>query len=236
MLGTVIDPASHEVIYSKFHCELNYYRDAVKQYTRANCRCSSAPPPSAGGARAGRRRGTTFSRFPEWKAQQKILWAKARKGSVRGKSQFTIRDLLTDVRCSQAVLDFLSTTDVGRLVPTEEDARSEASEWELRELREREAAREAEAEELGAAGELGAGRSHHCSCLRLPSWHPQTRTRLRFSFVPFFCLSLSLGFFSFVISLVGITSSWDRPGQRAKGSLQRAAAARTADKMYAAIA
>ena len=42
------------------------------------------------------------------------------------------------MRCSQAVLDFLSTTDVGRLVPAEEDAGSEASEWELRGLRERE--------------------------------------------------------------------------------------------------
>ena len=34
--------------------------------------------------------------------------------------------------------------------PAEEDARSEASEWELRERREREEERAAEAEELGA--------------------------------------------------------------------------------------
>ena len=45
------------------------------------------------------------------------------------------------------------TTDVGRLVPTEEDAGSEASQWELRERREREEERRAEAEELGAADE-----------------------------------------------------------------------------------
>jgi len=38
----------------------------------------------------------------------------------------------------------------------EEDAGNEASEWELRERREREEQREAEAEELGAVGELGA--------------------------------------------------------------------------------
>jgi len=47
------------------------------------------------------------------------------------------------------VLDFLTSTDVGRLVPPLEDgdARSEVSEWEFRERREREEKREAEAEE-----------------------------------------------------------------------------------------
>jgi hypothetical protein len=43
-------------------------------------------------------------------------------------------------RCSRAVLDFLATTDVGRrvLAAAEDDAQSGASEWELRERRERE--------------------------------------------------------------------------------------------------
>jgi hypothetical protein len=61
-------------------------------------------------------------------------------------------DLLADERCSRAVLDFLATTDVGRLAPppTEEDAQSEASEWELRERRGREEERRVEAEEVGA--------------------------------------------------------------------------------------
>jgi len=63
-------------------------------------------------------RGTEGKR----KAHQKILWAEVRKESGRGKGRFTIRDLLADGRCSQAVLDFLFTTDVGRLVPPEEDA------------------------------------------------------------------------------------------------------------------
>jgi len=48
--------------------------------------------------------------------------------SGRGKSRFTVRDLLADVRCSQAVLGFLSTTDVERLVPAWEDAGSVAPE------------------------------------------------------------------------------------------------------------
>jgi hypothetical protein len=59
---------------------------------------------------------------------------------------------LADTRCSQPVPDFLSTTDVGRRVPppVEDYAESEASEWELRERREREEERGVEAEELGA--------------------------------------------------------------------------------------
>jgi len=71
--------------------------------------------------------------------------------------RWKVRYLLADGRCSRAILDSLSTTDVGRLVPAEDDAGSEASGWELRELREREEERRAAAEELGAAGELGSG-------------------------------------------------------------------------------
>jgi len=84
---------------------------------------------------------------PERKPQQKILWAEVLKESGRRKSQWRIRDLVADGRCSQAVLDFLSTTDVGRLVPAEEDAGS--SEWERRERREREEERRVEMEEFG---------------------------------------------------------------------------------------
>jgi len=53
--------------------------------------------------------------------------------TTRWKDQRKIRDLLADERCAQAVLDFLSTTDVGRRVPAEEeDAVSKVSEAELR--------------------------------------------------------------------------------------------------------
>jgi hypothetical protein len=96
-----------------------------------------------------------FKECVEWKEQQKTLWAEVRKETGRWKSRWKVRDLLADERCTRAVLDFLSTTDVGRLVPApvEEDAQSEASEWELRERREREEERRAEAEELGAEAE-----------------------------------------------------------------------------------
>jgi len=58
------------------------------------------------------------------------------------------------------VPDFLSSTDVGRLVlplGEEGDPRSEVSERELRERREWEEEREAEAEALGAEGGGGGG-------------------------------------------------------------------------------
>ena len=70
---------------------------------------------------------------PEWKAQQKILWADVRKETGRWK----IRDLPADERCGRAVLDFLSTTDVGGgRGPAGEGAVSEVSEAELREWEE----------------------------------------------------------------------------------------------------
>ena len=50
-------------------------------------------------------------------------------------------------------------------MPVEEDAGSEASDWELRERRERGEEREAEAGELGAAGEL-------CAWKELPLFLP----------------------------------------------------------------
>jgi len=72
------------------------------------------------------------------------------KETGRGKSPRKVKDLLADGRCSRAVLDFRSTTDVARLVPAEGDAGSEVSEWEPRERREPGEERSAEAEELGA--------------------------------------------------------------------------------------
>jgi len=50
----------------------------------------------------------------------------------------------------------VSAIDVGRLVPTEEDAGSELSEWELQKRWEREEERSAEGEALGAERDLGS--------------------------------------------------------------------------------
>ena len=74
------------------------------------------------------------------------------EGDRVGKSWWNARDLLADERCSRAVLDFLSTTNVGMLVQALGDVAREASDWELPDRREREEERRAEAEEVGAAG------------------------------------------------------------------------------------
>jgi len=118
--------------------------------------------------------GSPHQGYPKWKAQQKILWAEVREGSGRGKSQCKIRDLLADGRCSQAVLDFLSTTDVGRLVLAEEDAGSEVSEWERRESR---SGKRRGGRSWALRRRWAPRRNYRCSYLRPPSWHPQTRTR-----------------------------------------------------------
>ena len=102
---------------------------------------------------------------------QKILWAEVQKETGRWKSRWKIQDLFADPGCSQAVLDFLSSTDVGKIVPTveeedgvgkivptveeEDGVGSEASEWELRERQEREEEKRAGA--LGAENEVAAG-------------------------------------------------------------------------------
>jgi len=79
-------------------------------------------------------RRTGLESHPEWKPQQKILWAEVKKETGKWKDWWKVRDLLADGRCSQAVLDFLVTTDVGKQVPGEEDdAVSAVSELEVQE-------------------------------------------------------------------------------------------------------
>ena len=69
-------------------------------------------------------------------------------------------NLLADKRCSWAVLDFLSSTDVGRpVLPLEEgDAGSEVSERELRERREWEEEREVVSQHVPARPVVPTGR------------------------------------------------------------------------------
>jgi len=164
-----------------------------------------------------------FKECPEWKAQQKILWAEMWKEAGRWKSQWKIRGLLADGRCSQAVLDFLSATDVGRRVPAEEDAESETSERELRERQE--LGEERRAEELGAAGELGAGEELPLF-LYTPSFMASADDRWERAAASFFCFSLLS---PTLVRIPFLRGAQDRPGRKAKGSLQRAATMRTAD-------
>ena len=66
------------------------------------------------------------------------------------------------------VLDFLSSTDVGRRVPAEEDTASDVSEAELREWLE-----ELEARAQGP----GDGWNRRCSYPRRTSWRPRERPK-----------------------------------------------------------
>jgi hypothetical protein len=107
---------------------------------------------------------------PRWKGQQKTLWKEVWKETGRGKRWWKAHELFADRRCGQAMLDFLSSTDVGKIVPTaevEDNAGSEASEWELRARGEREEEREAEVGALGA-GDDGEAREGHRLFLPTP--------------------------------------------------------------------
>jgi len=48
--------------------------------------------------------------------QQKVLWKEVWKDIGRGRGQWKTHELFADLRCSQAVLKFLSTTDVGKML------------------------------------------------------------------------------------------------------------------------
>jgi hypothetical protein len=129
-------------------------------------------------------------------------------------------DLLADERCSRAVLDYLATTDVGRLVPTpvEEDAqRRQSGNSESRENERRRGGQRLR----GWVPRL----RNPCSSPRPPLWHLRKRSE---NVLPFFCYFF--GAPSFFL---------DRPRRMAKESLQRATIALTAagkrSKMYTAI-
>ena len=51
----------------------------------------------------------------------RTLWIAVREATNRGKDRLQISQLFADERCSEAVLGFLATTDVGRTVPPAEE-------------------------------------------------------------------------------------------------------------------
>jgi len=68
-----------------------------------------------------------FKHCTRWRAQQKAMWAKVEKDTKRGKRRWKMAELFADERCSEAILEFLRTTDVGRKVPVEK-AETESTE------------------------------------------------------------------------------------------------------------
>ena len=106
---------------------------------------------------------TPLQKLPQWKSQQKSLWAtvleETRKlpGPTRGRDRTKITELFAEDGCSQAqaILDFLATANVGRTPVAEEEAASEASEWENREHEEQFALLREGDERLGGGVVLG---------------------------------------------------------------------------------
>ena len=46
-----------------------------------------------------------FKNYPQWKSQQKALWAAVREETSRSKDRFKISELFADERCSKAILE-----------------------------------------------------------------------------------------------------------------------------------
>jgi ribonuclease HI len=103
-----------------------------------------------------------LKRCPKWKKEQKDLWEEVWKKTGRGRERWKVHELFAESECSQSILDFLSSTDVGKIVPAVEvdDTGSEVSEWELRERKEREEEMEVEAVALGAEDEGDIGEEY----------------------------------------------------------------------------
>ena len=138
------------------HCRTGEYLHWTK--SRPTAQCWWCPHPR-------QTREHLLKGCPKWRKQQRTLWKEVRKETGKGRRWWKAHKLFADRRCSQAVLNFLSSTEVGKTVPAaEEDARSEASEWELRERAEREEERRAEAVVLGMEEE------EHLLFLPIPSF------------------------------------------------------------------
>jgi len=142
------------------HCRTGQYLHWTKSRSTAQCWWCKCPSQT---------RDHLLKSCPRWKSEQKTLWEEVWKEAGRGRWRWKAHELFAEQSCSQAVLDFLSVTEVGKTVPAEEreeDVESEASEWELRERAERE--EEKREEELGAE-DVGAG-GEHCLFLPTPSF------------------------------------------------------------------
>ena len=141
-----------------------------------------------------------------------------REETGRWKSRWRIWELFADRRCSQAVLDFLTSADVGEIVPAAE----EEADGGVR--------RRNGSSGNARSGKMSGGvrrrcwvlgKNYHCSYPPHPSWHRRGKSRGRSRFHLSFPLSLAL---------VCIHFCRDRPGRRALGELATSRLTRTADR------
>ena len=128
------------------HCLTGEYLHWTKSHPNPQCWWCRCPRQT---------RDHLLKRCPRWKEEQRTLWEEVYKETGRGRWWWKAHKPFTESECSQTVLNFLTSTDVGKTVLAVEvdDVGSEASEWELQERREQEEEREAEAEALGAEDE-----------------------------------------------------------------------------------
>jgi hypothetical protein len=55
-----------------------------------------------------------FKRCKHWRKPQDALWQAVKQASGRGKSNTSMKDLFGDSRCSETILQFLRSTEIGR--------------------------------------------------------------------------------------------------------------------------
>jgi len=69
-----------------------------------------------------------FKHCSTWQSQQNAMWALVATETKCRKRRWKMVELFADERCSESILEFLRTTDVGRMVPPPRaDSESEAS-------------------------------------------------------------------------------------------------------------
>jgi hypothetical protein len=63
---------------------------------------------------ASQTREHLLKHYPRWKRQHKVVWKSVRVGSGNLMPSTSIKDLVWDRRCSEAVIEFFRSTDMGR--------------------------------------------------------------------------------------------------------------------------
>jgi len=132
------------------HCLTGEYLHWSKSHPTPRCWWCQCPKQT---------RDHLLKRCPRWKEEQKVLGPKVEEEIGRGREQWKAHELFAEGwQCSQAILEFLASMDIGKTVPpvaNDGDRGSKVSEGEQQEQAELEDKKRTE--ELGAENETGAG-------------------------------------------------------------------------------
>ena len=88
------------------HCRTGQYLRWAKARPTAQCWWCRCPTQT---------RDHLLKGSSKWKGQQRTLWKEVWEETGRGKHRWKAHELFADRRCSQAVLEILSSTDVGKI-------------------------------------------------------------------------------------------------------------------------